>query len=370
MDLNLLVVEDDGQLVSIWKDKIEMYNVEDDRIFNILEVYVDNLDGALKEINSVRFDVVVIDVRLKSGNPQANRDGNEVLKAVVGSTISLVAMCTAETGIVEIEDGYKGLVRVFEKGSGSTDVHDEILNWIDSEKKIVESMKVVHDDTKQEMAKLFYKSIWPRWQYWVRDDGGKDTINAALKRHLATHLHATFINEVESVHAEEHFFIPPLSERIDTGDIIREGDSYYIVVNPRCDLAQGKNSTFQLVFMELANTEWNRLNEALDQAKAITPVATKKINTAEQQIRKFTNHKDRTSKYHYIPGIRMDSTSFVGPFFADFSRLESREAEDGLADDLLSKRVASLSNEFVPSIVERLGAYFSRIGTPDFSSPQ
>lgn len=38
--------------------------------------------------------------------------------------------------------------------------------------------------------------------------------------------------------------------------------------------------------------------------------------------------------------------------------------------DLSEFRVATLSNEFVPSLVERLGAYFSRIGTPDYSHPE
>ena len=38
--------------------------------------------------------------------------------------------------------------------------------------------------------------------------------------------------------------------------------------------------------------------------------------------------------------------------------------------ELSQRRVATLSNEFVPSLVERLGAYFSRIGTPDYSHPE
>jgi hypothetical protein len=36
-------------------------------------------------------------------------------------------------------------------------------------------------------------------------------------------------------------------------------------------------------------------------------------------------------------------------------------------EELTNKRIASLTPQFVPSLVERFGAYFSRIGTPDLS---
>jgi hypothetical protein len=49
--------------------------------------------------------------------------------------------------------------------------------------------------------------------------------------------------------------------------------------------------------------------------------------------------------------------------------MSSENNSDESAKRLLTHRIATLSNKFVPSCLERLGAYFSRTGTPDYSHP-
>lgn len=50
-----------------------------------------------------------------------------------------------------------------------------------------------------------------------------------------------------------------------------------------------------------------------------------------------------------------------------FHNLKAITAEQAF-NELTGLRFASLSPLFIPSLVERFGAYFSRIGTPDYSS--
>ncbi|MDP2516499.1 hypothetical protein Q8W15_07905 [Photobacterium damselae subsp. piscicida] len=56
------------------------------------------------------------------------------------------------------------------------------------------------------------------------------------------------------------YFIPPLQDRLDTGDIILQDDSYYILVTPRCDLARAQNPTFQLVKLVDKKDDWDTLH--------------------------------------------------------------------------------------------------------------
>jgi hypothetical protein len=57
----------------------------------------------------------------------------------------------------------------------------------------------------------------------------------------------------------------------------------------------------------------------------------------------------------------------MGPWFVQFHDLMAVATAD-IQGRLTEKRWASLAPQFVPSLVERFGAYFSRIGTPVLSS--
>jgi hypothetical protein len=61
----------------------------------------------------------------------------------------------------------------------------------------------------------------------------------------------------------------------------------------------------------------------------------------------------------------------LGPFFVEFSHIRAVDiGNQALIADLINNRVASLTPEFLPSLVERLGSYFSRIGTPNYYHPE
>jgi hypothetical protein len=72
-----------------------------------------------------------------------------------------------------------------------------------------------------------------------------------------------------------------------------------------------------------------------------------------------------------LPEIKQANGEHYGPFHAQFDQLIFVEKKDtDRLPEYQKGKYASLSNEFVPSLVERLGAYFSRIGTPDYSHPE
>lgn len=372
MNLNILIIEDENAIQEMWEESIDMYHVDESPVFNIIPTYCNSLSAAKKLLSNSFYDAAVIDIRLKNedGTPNnENDDGNEIFDYLTKSSLSITAIYTGEPGIADDHHIQKNISQIFTKGDGAI---QEILSWIDNKKSLISSMKDIKYSFDREMAKCFSRSVWPRWEYWLDKDVIEVNIDSALKRHMATHLHATFLNENNNkVHPEEYYFIPPLRESLDTGDIIFDGDSYEILITPRCDIAQNKSDTYQFVKLVDKSKEWKDLEDKISEAKDSGKLA--KVEKAVQNMSRFTNH-DSKSSTHFIQKIRfIDVKGDVieaGPFVASFSNLRSAPKTISSEKMFITKRIASLSNEFVPSLVERLGGYFSRIGSPDYSHPQ
>lgn len=370
MNLHLLIIEDDQAIIDNWKERLDFYGVDDAPKYIIKPTYVKELVEAKRLLESNVFDAAVIDIRLESANPRPNKDGNELFEIITNTSLAVSAVCTGEPGIVELNEHQKVVAKVFQKGDG---VVQQVLDWLDEKSSMISAIQNMQKSMVSEMAKVFSKSIWPRWNYWHDVDAGLEFTKKALIRHMATHLHASFMNNEDSgSHPEEYFFIPPLREKLDTGDIIFHDGKFEVIVTPRCDMLRSKSKfpTFQLITLLDKSADWNVLENNLIAAKA--NASDSKIKTARSALVKFTNHNSENGS-HFIQGFRMKlegTDKLSGPFYAQFNQLRSIERTEGNVEFLTVNRVASLSNEFVPSLVERLGTYFSRIGTPDYSHPE
>ncbi|MBL4262177.1 hypothetical protein [Vibrio fluvialis] len=362
MKLNLLIVEDVQQLVETWQEKLAFYALEDAPVHVITPKFVTNLEDAKKAIENTKFDAAVVDIRLDERGEQTH-NGNEVLSHLSNHSLTVCAVYTGEPGTEVIEDHLKDFVRVFNKGDG--DGIELILEWIDNKADMISAIQTMQKSFNTSMAQAFTKSIWPRWSYWLNAGEDLGMTEQALTRHMASHLHASFLNKVSAVHPEEHYFIPPLQDKLDTGDIVQIEGEYFILVTPRCDLAREQNPTFQLVKLTSIQEKWIELHELKSNGTS------KKIKDgAGRDIVKLVNHGDRSPKLHFIPQINMSADEILGPFHAQFNFMNCMEANEENRATLSEQRIATLSNEFVPSLVERLGGYFSRIGTPDYSHPE
>lgn len=363
MNLHLLIIEDDSEITKDWKEKLEFYEADENPVYTITSKFVSDLEDAKKLLSHSFFDAAVIDIRLASNDGIPNKHGNELLNIITKNSLAVSAIYTGETQIVALEKHQEDFIKVFEKGSGKI---PEILQWFDQKFSMISAIQNMQNSLKTEMAKVFSKSIWPRWDYWLRNDTNIASTESALRRHMATHLHASFLNEAEFAHPEEYYFIPPLHDKFNTGDIFKRDDNcYYILVTPRCDLARAKIATFQLVKLESIKDEWDT-QIAISQNPN---ESNKRQEAAKKAIGYLVNHGNRSPKSHFVPQIKIDQSETLGPFHAQFNFMTCEAAIEETEIDLMKHRIATLSNEFVPSLVERLGAYFSRIGTPDYSHP-
>lgn len=362
MKLFLLIIEDDSAIVNDWKQKLELYETESNPVYEIVPTFITELVEAKSLLLNSFFDAAVIDIRLESSDGELNDDGNELFQLIATSSLTVSAIYTGEPEIVELDDRQREFAKIFEKGHGDINA---ILNWLDDKASMIFSIKEMNKSIKYEMAKVFSKSIWPRWEKWLEGEVNRDFTTKALTRHMATHLHALYLNDELGTHPEEYYFIPPLRDQLDTGDIFCQGEEYFILVTPRCDLARETNQTFQLVKLKSIKEKWDT-----SQSNKVEGVNRKAKDQAVKDLRNMVNHGDRSPKLHFIPQIKRSDDDILGPFHAHFNAMKCIAVDDTTRTNLKAQRIATLSNEFVPSLVERLGAYFSRIGTPDYSHPE
>lgn len=385
-ETRLLIVEDDPAQVETWKRQIARYNAKGAVAYSAS--YAATYEQAVQLIESNKYDAAIVDIRLQNplGVNDATSDGNGVRDLLLDSEVVLIAHVTGEPSAVDFGgSNYGDLVKLFIKAdflATEQSVPESVLDWLETNSEIVSTMREVKLNIASKMAGLFYSSILRRWDSWQAVVGENETfVPSSITRHIASHLYSTFLEEDGGkVHPEEWYFQPPSTERFHTGDLVKCDENYYVLVTPRCDLERLCNGeTLLFAKMELADT-WNDEKIAVD--KKIVDLTGQLVGANEQQkikIKKeidkayanfrkaFYGHKDGNFKYHFLPEVNQSVGHVHGPFFVNFSNIHTVAVGSEKANAMRSQKIAALSPEFLPALVQRLGTFISRIGSPDYS---
>ncbi|MBU2984996.1 hypothetical protein KO528_06525 [Saccharophagus degradans] len=384
--MNILIVEDDLAQVDTWKRQIERNNVRKGLEYSA--DYAESYEQAVELIDSKKYDAAILDVRLQNpdGVKDATTGGNDVRDLLLRFEIVLIAHVTGEPKAIDFGDSKnEGLVRVFTKGDSTEDdrsVHDMVLDWLEEKSNIVITMKKVQSNIASKMADLFYSSIWPRWESWQAVvDSNTEFIPSSITRHIASHLYNSFLeDDGGKVHSEEWYFQPPSTNRFYTGDLVLYEDEYFVLVSPRCDLERLSEGD-GLLFAKLnIASGWKEDKEALDEKVSQLKNELNR-ETGERKVklqkdiekkyaqfrRNYFGHKDGKFNFHFLPEVNQSVDKVHGPFFVDFGNIHTVAYGSDAADAMLKNKIAALSPEFLPALVQRLGTFISRIGSPDYS---
>ncbi|MYN42860.1 hypothetical protein GTP55_26305 [Duganella sp. FT109W] len=383
--LKLLIVEDDAPTIAQWKIEVEIKNAEQDETgYEILLHTAVSLEEATAIMADHNIDAAIVDINLRnSGRDASNKDGNIVVDNLLNSELAVVAVLSGEPAGSANPPNWAKNVPIFGKGQHGIRT---AMNWLISQIPVVKQIKISNAKIKKEMVNLFTRSIWPRWNRWVEtgQDGRNEFTDGALTRHLTAHVYSAFLEEHEHrVHPEEWYFIPAIRNDLRTGDLIKRDDGVVeILITPRCDLARnGKNETLQWAECKDVAEEWDKAHSKIATAQEkvnnnksmdekIIEDLNKNLDKARGQFRQFSQHKGNSSVYHFLPRLSLNDGTSLGPFFINFDKIRSVLRSDTEAvQALTSQKFASITPEFLPSIIERLGSYFSRFGTPDYFHP-
>ncbi|XDF35146.1 hypothetical protein RBH89_23515 [Paracidovorax avenae] len=340
--LQVLLVEDQDSNIEAWQDKAASHNADAEaKGFSIETTVARSVAEAHVVLQSRKLDAIVVDLRLQTvDHAEPNDHGNALVRHAHSKHPVAIAIYTGQGQEAEVDEYPQ--VEVFDRGNGL----DPVFDWLDRQRDMLLHLRGTRHAVERETARIFFASIWPRWTHWMKDQ--KNGVAPMLARHVIAHIHDTLLDaDGGAAHPEETYFVPPLKERLDTGDLIKDGAGLWIVVTPRCDLATaGKVATVVVAKCVDISERWNGKS------------------TKEQH--KLSQH-DNAAKQHFLPPLLDRNGKQIGPWFVQFHELRAVPVAD-VPKELTANRWASLTPQFVPSLVERFGAYFSRIGTPTFSS--
>lgn len=348
--LKVLIVEDDETKIQEWNDAITAHNADAAAKGFVIEyISAKSARDAKRQIELHWFDAVIVDLRLETepGVSEANNDGNELVRQILAAQPVGLVVFTGQRSEADEASYGTPQVKVMDKGDGL----DQVFKWLTDNRDVFQRLRAAKAAFNREAAKIFFQSIWPRWKHWTVGGPDDAALTEILARHMVAHVHDSLLSAGgDTTHPEEAYFVPPLKSRLDTGDMLDYDDRTWIVVTPRCDLAREPQiKTVVLAACEDVSDQWNKL------------VADKKGGA----IQKFTQH-NRSPKQHFLAPMQLGNTK-RGPWMVQFHDIRSIPTQEALTD-LVGLRFASLSSLFIPSLVERFGAYFSRIGTPDLST--
>lgn len=214
-------------------------------------------------------------------------------------------------------------------------------------------MNIMRTRIATESAKIFNDSIWKRWESTWNTVPDNEILAGMITRQVASHVADRLSLPPAFHHPDEFYIVPPLiSERLDTGDLIEDGDVTYVVVTPRCNMANEPYPTH--LTLAACNTMTTELEEL---RSGFFGAGEGKQRRTADRLRNFAvqNHSSST---HFIPpcGDR-------GPWLVDFR--ETMGVPSVEMPRLLTTRFASIASQFIPNLVQRYAAYLGRIGQPD-----
>lgn len=352
-ELRILLVEDQDKNIETWQFAVNAHNADATRLgFSIRTYYAKSLRQAEEALQCTKLDALIVDLRLEAqpGVGEKNDDGNALVKSVASSYPVSMIVVTGEKESADKEN-YPSQVQVHSRDEGL----DPVFKWLAGEKDLLLHLRTMRESIERETAGIFFRSIWPRWKEWTRIPVD-DVVASGLTRHVVAHVHDSLLHASGgATHPEEAYFVPPLKDWLDTGDLILEDSGeVWVVLTPRCDLGNADKGIATVVLARCSDisADWSKLEGGGAGKK-------KEMGQLEQH--------GRTPKQHFLPRMLDDKRKSRGPWMAQFHDL--RVMPIGEAKETLpTKRLASLAPQFLPSLVERFGAYFSRIGSPNLSS--
>lgn len=349
----ILIVEDDLDAVESWKRDIEEFNQDQDEGKLLYEpIFASTRQSALKILSRTLINCAVIDLRLPitdhDTEPTANASGNDILEQLLIETG--VPSVVYSGHIAEASDRVKSSnIKILpKKKNGGA----EILKFFSSQEELMAAMEITRRKIAVESAKIFNDSIWKRWETTWNAMTDRETLAGMITRQIASHVADRLSLPPANHHPDEFYIIPPLSEaRLDTGDLVIEDGNVYVIVTPRCNMANQYPKHLMLALCEPMTTEWEELRTGF------TGNSEKSKKSAEKLLRNYAIQNHATSS-HFLPPC-----GDKGPWLVDFR--ETKGILSTEAEALLNSRFASIATHFIPNLVQRYSAYLGRIGQPD-----
>ena len=347
----VLIAEDDEETISSWKRDVTEFNRDATQPFQFVAEYAKNRREAIRALDRLRINCAVIDLRLPADDKPAGNTtepiGNDVLEKLlleVGVPAVVYSGYTQEASELVL----RSEIRVILKAKGGA---MEALRWLAGHDRLMSAMETTRKEIARESAKLFSRSIWPRWKNTLKSIEDGEVLAGVITRQTASHVAEQLGMPPAYHHPEEFYIVPPLSDRLDTGDLLRIAEDTFVIVTPRCNIERDNYHThLMLALCKPMDGVWTGIRNQFNGND-------KSQEKAARELRSYATQGHSISTHFLPPG------SDFGPWLVDFREIMTVPSTE--AAMLLEGRFASVAGQFVPNLVQRYAAYLGRIGQPD-----
>lgn len=340
---------------------------------------ISDFDNALRELESRRIDLLILDVRVgpydqelpedgtteDAGNP-TEEEGVRIINAVRERRFVPVVFYTGLDYKVRAMES--PVVRIVEKTEGLGELLRAIREIFDTALPQTNRALVHHLESVQRDYMWGFVA-----EHWSSFAGGADRKELAylLAKRLAISLSGPGIRQLaqdmgdttgaftsdERVHPMLYYLLPPVAPAPLAGDLyhgaIDEQAGYWILITPSCDMVPGREKADFMLFARCLH-----LAEQSEFAgwKAGLPEPSNNVKRRLESLLGNNRQDGQPERFYFLPGALT-----LPDLVVDFQQLATlpRDGTTGL------ERRASLDSPFVEAFLARFARYFGRLGTPD-----
>lgn len=362
--MRILLIEDKDSDIQVFKDSVDAWNIG--KVEQIEVEACKTLEGALSRMLSPNdLDGIVLDLKL----PQ-NANGEEVIKCLGELCLRIPVVVLSGTPAELAEEYQIVCLNSFVKA----EQHEKKILDLLWDCKRSGLMRLIGGKGLFEryLKTVFDKCIVPRFDDWrelLKTAGGDDAeaiTTQALTRHILSCLSFILSNDTDKIQPEECYLLLP-DETISCphpGMILKDiGDSYYLVLNPACDLAaraDGRTNSNVMLLVPI-DSEEETLRPLLlfpDEGKSLT---SKQLEHNKKK-RKEIYGNNGPIRYHWLPKCGC----FAGGF-ANFRNVVTCDSSKFGSEYSICGSGIAVHPEVLKNIQSRFANYYARQGQPDIA---
>jgi hypothetical protein len=373
--LNLLILEDnDEDFSAIHSRNIESFNKLNTTVnFNYVDFRVSKVEDAEKLLSKdTIFHSAIIDLKLALESADEGK-GNKLISLIINKYRIPIFVYSNNIALLNSEfNSQKGCF--FKTYSKASKIFTEILTEIsDINKTGIIDILGKRGHIEDVLDKVFWRHISNSLGSWIQIEQDKKNKEKMLLRHVSEYI-LQYLNinddtgEFEKFNKLEFYTIPPIHEKVTTGDILmkNETEECFVVITPSCDLAN-KDTVKNIQIVSIIPPNKGPLHGFLKEIK--------KIEQQEKQIEKKDRYDSCTTNifkilantyalnYYYLP----ETNQIIGGLM-DFQEIST--IKKSLVNSVDYLRIASIASPFLKDIIVKFSYYYSRQGSPDFDNSE
>lgn len=360
MVFNILLLEDDLAQRDAYTQALSDDNLESS--YNLL--HADNVQSAKEIIEKNQINAAILDLKVpeNSDSEAVVTNGSNYLKELITEKQFPVIVISANITSLSDDDNLPKHLMAMNREAG---VHARAFEHFEEIKDLLEIAPLI-PETLKDISSEFQEAFWKMWGHWNEINARFSTQSTEktktfLKRYVCSHLFEKWMaNDLfNEMHHTEFYTYPPLKDRIHTGDILELDGVQWIVMTAPCNLSNGDYPE-NLTLLKCQPIE---LHSYVDVIRPFRENLNEAKKDKQRNVIKRFFTEPPASK-HYLPSWSKNGTAF-NVLFKEIKTVSFSEPD---REELKSNRIATLSYHFLPYLLQRYGAYVSRIGQSEIST--